>query len=87
MTRDLEQVRALWRGEKIKRRSGSGNDVEVGVFPRPVQPELPVWITAGGDPNTFRAAGEVGANLLTHLLGQSLDDLQNKITIYRKAPE
>jgi natural product biosynthesis luciferase-like monooxygenase protein len=85
MMRDLEQVRALWRGEKITRRSGSGNDVEVGVFPRPVQPELPVWITAGGDPNTFRAAGEAGANLLTHLLGQRLDDLQNKIAIYRKA--
>lgn len=85
MARDLEQVRALWRGEKITRRSGSGQQVEVSIYPRPVQPELPVWITAGGDPNTFRAAGEAGANLLTHLLGQSIEELQNKIAIYRKA--
>jgi len=85
MTRDLEQVRALWRGEKITRRSGSGQDVQISVCPRPVQPELPVWITAGGDPNTFRLAGETGANLLTHLLGQSVDDLKEKITRYRKA--
>ncbi len=85
MARDLEQVRALWRGEKITRRSGSGKDVQVSVCPRPVQPELPVWITAGGDPNTFRAAGETGANLLTHLLGQTTEELKEKIAIYRKA--
>jgi len=85
MARDVEKVRALWRGEKITRKTGSGKDTEVGVFPRPVQPELPVWVTAGGDPNTFRAAGEAGSNLLTHLLGQSLDELRDKIAIYRKA--
>ena len=30
-------------------------------------------------------AGETGANLLTHLLGQSVEDLKEKITLYRKA--
>ena len=85
MLRDMETVRALWRGETITRSSGSGKEVNIGIFPRPVQPELPVWLTAGGDPQTFRMAGEAGVNLLTHLLGQSIDELKAKIAIYREA--
>src|SRR2546429_9586015 len=73
MLRGIETVRALWRGESIAQPSGSGKEVTVAIFPRPSQPELPFWITAGGDPQTFRLAGELGANLLTHLLGQSLE--------------
>ena len=56
-----------------------GHDVEVRIQPRPIQPELPVWITAAGAPDTFRLAGALGANVLTHLLGQSIDDLAEKI--------
>ncbi|HTC90734.1 MAG TPA: MupA/Atu3671 family FMN-dependent luciferase-like monooxygenase [Bryobacteraceae bacterium] len=85
MRRDLEVVRALWRGESVQRRNGSGKDVSVSIFPRPVQPELPVWITSGGDPQTFQLAGVTGCNLLTHLLGQSFEDLTAKIEIYRGA--
>jgi natural product biosynthesis luciferase-like monooxygenase protein/amino acid adenylation domain-containing protein/FkbM family methyltransferase len=83
--RDLETVRALWRGETITRPGGEGRPVEVSIRPRPVQPELPVWITAAGSPDTFRQAGEAGANLLTHLLGQSLEELAEKIALYRRA--
>jgi natural product biosynthesis luciferase-like monooxygenase protein len=50
-----------------------------------VQPELPVWITSAGGVETFRNAGRVGAGLLTHLLGQDIDDLAAKITEYRRA--
>src|SRR5439155_13953642 len=85
MNRQLEQVCALWRGEKLTRLSGSGKDVEVRIFPRPVQQELPVWITIAGNPDAFRIAGELGANVLTHLLGQSLEDLEQKIASYREA--
>src|SRR6185369_11108448 len=63
------------------------HEVAVGIFPRPVQPELPVWITVAGNPDGFRRAGELGANVLTHLLGQRLDDLQDKIGRYRRAIE
>ena len=49
------------------------------ILPRPLQPELPVWLTAAGSPETFRLAGEIGANVLTHLLGQTLDELAEKI--------
>ena len=85
MFREIETIRSLWRGEAIQRRRGNGDEVSVSIRPRPVQQELPVWVTAGGDPQTFRMAGEVRANLLTHLLGQSLDELETKISIYRKA--
>lgn len=81
----IDTVRRLWKGETIERTDGLGNPARVGVRPRPVQPELPVWITAAASPETFRQAGELGANVLTHLLGQSLPELRAKIEIYRTA--
>ncbi|HEX8245700.1 MAG TPA: MupA/Atu3671 family FMN-dependent luciferase-like monooxygenase, partial [Longimicrobium sp.] len=85
MFRDVETVRALWRGEPVARTNGVGKEIQVRVLPRPVQPELPVWITAGGSPDTFRRAGQAGAAMLTHLLGQSLEELAEKIRAYRQA--
>jgi natural product biosynthesis luciferase-like monooxygenase protein/amino acid adenylation domain-containing protein/FkbM family methyltransferase len=81
----MDEVRALWRGEKVTRVNGKGAPVQVGTLPRPVQPELPVWITAAGSPDTFRRAGAAGAHLLTHLLGQSVADLESRIRVYRDA--
>lgn len=80
-----EQVRRLWRGEPYTARDGTGAERRVCVHPRPVQPELPVWITSAGDVRTFRAAGAMGAGILTHLLGQDVDDLAGKIREYRAA--
>ena len=85
MFREIETVGKLWRGESVAFRGGAGNEVLIKIFPRPVQKELPVWITAAMNPETFRMAGETGANLLTHLLGQSLEELSDKIKIYRDA--
>ncbi|HEU4594335.1 MAG TPA: MupA/Atu3671 family FMN-dependent luciferase-like monooxygenase, partial [Pyrinomonadaceae bacterium] len=81
----IETVRRLWRGETITRRGGGGGDVELRIRPRPVQAELPVWITAAGSPETFKTAGRMGAGLLTHLLGQSVEELEEKIRLYREA--
>jgi natural product biosynthesis luciferase-like monooxygenase protein len=83
--RDAETVRRLWRGEASTVKNGVQHDIEVRIHPRPIQPELPVWMTSAGDPETFRVAGEMGANLLTHLLGHTLEALAEKITLYRKA--
>lgn len=80
-----DQVRRLWRGETISAPDGVGTVQEFGIFPSPVQPELPIWLTSGGSVGTFRAAGEMGAGLLTHLLGQDLDDLAGRIAEYRAA--
>ncbi len=81
----IETVRQLWAGQSIVQRDGLGNEARVSVRPTPVQKALPVWLTAAASPDTFRYAGEIGANVLTHLLGQSLPELRDKIAIYRAA--
>jgi len=85
MLRDIETVRKLWRGEALPYRDGAGNEIVITTLPRPRQRELPVWLTAAGTPETFRIAGQIGANVLTHLLGQSIEELQEKIALYRAA--
>ncbi len=81
----IDQVRALWRGETLSFPGPLGEDVKVRTLPRPIQPEFPIWITAAGNPETFRIAGEKGTNILTHLLGQSVEEVAEKIQIYRDA--
>ncbi|MEQ4304217.1 MupA/Atu3671 family FMN-dependent luciferase-like monooxygenase [Plantactinospora sp. B6F1] len=78
-------VRRLWRGEAVSVVDGVGETQEVRVYPPPVQPELPVWITSAGGVETFRMAGQLGAGVLTHLLDQDLDTLSVKIKEYRAA--
>jgi natural product biosynthesis luciferase-like monooxygenase protein len=81
----VRTVRELWRGEDIEVLDGAGAPQRVRSFPRPVQPELPVWITSAGGAETFRNAGTLGAGVLTHLLGQDIDELSGKIAAYREA--
>ncbi|HZI12013.1 MAG TPA: MupA/Atu3671 family FMN-dependent luciferase-like monooxygenase, partial [Myxococcus sp.] len=85
MLREVETVRALWRGERVKRKGGDGAEVEVGLRPRPVQPELPIWLTAASNPETFRLAGELGAGVLTLLAAHDWAQLQEKVALYREA--
>jgi natural product biosynthesis luciferase-like monooxygenase protein len=81
----VQAVRALWRGEEASFVDGAGAQAAVRIYPPPVQPELPIWITSAGSAETFELAGKLGAGVLTHLLGQEIDDLAKKITIYREA--
>jgi natural product biosynthesis luciferase-like monooxygenase protein len=85
MLRDIEAVRELWRGEAVLFADPQGKQTPVKILPRPIQPELPFWLTAAGNPNTFEAAGAAGAGVLTHLLGQTIEDLADKLRIYRTA--
>jgi natural product biosynthesis luciferase-like monooxygenase protein len=85
MFRDAEIVRRLWRGERLPFPGPDGREVEVGIMPRPVQPELPVWVTTAGNPDTWMAAGRTGANVLTHLLGQTPEELAQRVEAYRAA--
>ncbi len=85
MFRDIEVVRSLWRGESVTMTSPTGQEIEVRTLPRPVQAELPYWVTAAGNPETFIDAGRTGANILTHLLGQTTEELIEKVGLYRKA--
>jgi natural product biosynthesis luciferase-like monooxygenase protein len=81
----IETVRRLWRGEEIEQTNSYGKPVRVSLFPRPVQPELPIWVTSSGNAATFASAGRIGANVLTHLIGQDLPTLADKIERYRAA--
>jgi natural product biosynthesis luciferase-like monooxygenase protein len=81
----IEEVKRLWRGESIERLGGEGTPHEVSTLPRPVQAELPIFVTAAGSPDTYQRAGASGAHLLTHLLGQSPEELGEKIKLYREA--
>ncbi len=81
----IETFRALWRGETIRRPNGVGQTIDIGIRPRPKQDEPPIWITTAGNIATFESAGRIGANILTHLLGQDVNQLAEKIAAYRKA--
>ncbi|MGW5642051.1 MupA/Atu3671 family FMN-dependent luciferase-like monooxygenase [Saccharopolyspora sp. NPDC003752] len=85
MAEQLDEFRRLWRGEPVRRRGGDGAEVDVRVFPSPVQDEPPIWLTSAGSVETFERAGAAGVNVLTHLLGQDLDELAVKIAAYRNA--
>ncbi|MEM7132754.1 MAG: MupA/Atu3671 family FMN-dependent luciferase-like monooxygenase [Chloroflexota bacterium] len=81
----IQTVQKLWRGESITLPNGVGEEAEVRIYPRPKQPELAVWITCSGGVERFREAGAAGANVLTALLFQSVDELSAKIVAYREA--
>jgi hypothetical protein len=81
----VDVVRRLWRGEAVAFPGPLGKPVDIRTLPRPVQAELPVWLTAAGNPETFQQAGEMGCHLLTHLLGQKIDDVAEKLNLYRAA--
>lgn len=84
MFRQIDEVKRLWRGESILLSNGLGSEIDVRVYPEPVSSELPVWVTTSGSRDTIIAAARIGANLLTHLLGQDVEELEENIKLYRK---
>jgi len=85
MFRGIQTVQQLWRGETIQVQGGDGNLTEIRTYPIPVQPNLPTWVTVAGNPKTFMRAGEIGANILTHLYNISVEELASRIQTYREA--
>ncbi|MET0587973.1 MAG: MupA/Atu3671 family FMN-dependent luciferase-like monooxygenase, partial [Novosphingobium sp.] len=85
LKRNIEDVRALWRGEARSFPGAVGESVKLLTYPRPIQPELPVWITSAGNVATFEEAGRSGAFVLTHLLGQNVQEVAEKVAAYRNA--
>ncbi len=85
MVRSIETLRRLWGGESVTFDGPDGRPVDVRTLPRPIRPEVPLWITTAGSPESFRLAGRIGCHLLTHLLGQDLAELTAKIALYRQA--
>jgi natural product biosynthesis luciferase-like monooxygenase protein len=85
LMRDIDVVRRLWRGETVAFPGVTGRPVDVRTLPRPVQKELRGWLTVAGNPESYRQAGQMGLNVLTHLLGQSIEELSAKLALYRQA--
>jgi natural product biosynthesis luciferase-like monooxygenase protein len=81
----IETIKQLWRGETITLPDGLGHQAQVRIYPSPRQLELTTWITCSGGLERFVQAGEHGANVLTALLFQSVEELAKKIAAYRKA--
>jgi natural product biosynthesis luciferase-like monooxygenase protein/amino acid adenylation domain-containing protein len=85
MFAQIATVRKLWRGEAVERENGLGRKVSIRTYPRPIQKEIPIWVTCAISRDSFVNAGRIGANVVTFLLGQGLGDLQEKIAAYRAA--
>ncbi|MEB3358888.1 MAG: LLM class flavin-dependent oxidoreductase [Synechococcales bacterium] len=84
MWQGIQQVQQLWRGEAVDFQDATGKTVAARSLPRPIQPELPVWITCQST-ETFIEAGRLGANVLTSLLDGSLEQLAPKIQSYQQS--
>ena len=57
---DIDALRRLWRGETVSM-AGPLGPVDVRTFPRPRQPEIPLWLTSAGSIETFERAGASAA--------------------------
>lgn len=87
MYEQIEIVKRLWRGERVAQKNSFGEAFEARLYPQPVQKDLPIWITSSGNAETFASAGAIGANILTHLIGQDMVTLASKIERYRESLE
>ena len=85
MFRHIQLIQKLWAGETIKLPGAGGSEVEFRMLPRPVQSKLSIWITSSGSPETWRRAGEIGANVLAAYIGYSQEELAQRIELYREA--
>ena len=56
-----------------------------GVYPRPVQDPLPVWLGVGGTPESFARAGSLGLPLMVAIIGGDFRRFRPHINLYRKA--
>ncbi|MGD1900082.1 MAG: LLM class flavin-dependent oxidoreductase [Phormidesmis sp.] len=83
MWRGIEAVQKLWQGEAVTFEDAVEREVSAKTLPRPVQPQLPVWVTCLSM-ETFVEAGRLGVNVLTSLLGETLAQVEPKIARYRE---
>ncbi|MEM9217068.1 MAG: MupA/Atu3671 family FMN-dependent luciferase-like monooxygenase [Cyanobacteria bacterium P01_F01_bin.150] len=82
---NINTVQRLWTGQAVSMPNGVGEETDIRIYPLPKQPQLDAWVTCSGSPERFQEAGRCGANVLTALLFQSIEELAEKIAIYREA--
>ena len=75
--RDNENVH--WSGKYRPPLTGQG------IYPRPVQEPLPIWIGVGGTPESFVRAGLLGLPLMVAIIGGETRSFKPLIDLYREA--
>ena len=75
--RDHERIQ--WSGKHRPPLTGQG------VYPRPAQPVLPVWLGVGGTPQSFVRAGLLGLPLMIAIIGGEPHRFRPLVDLYREA--
>jgi probable LLM family oxidoreductase len=75
--RDNEHVH--WSGKYRPSLSGEG------IYPRPVQNPLPIWLGVGGTPQSFVRAGVLGLPLMVAIIGGETRRFRPLVDLYRAA--
>ena len=75
--RDNEHV--YWSGKYRPTLNGQG------VYPRPLQHPLPIWLGVGGTPESFVRAGLLGLPLMVAIIGGETHRFRPLIDLYREA--
>ncbi len=75
--RDTEVL--TWRG---KFRAPLNNQA---IYPRPIQPRLPIWLGVGGTPQSFARAGALGLPLMIAIIGGEPHRFRPLVDLYREA--
>jgi alkanesulfonate monooxygenase SsuD/methylene tetrahydromethanopterin reductase-like flavin-dependent oxidoreductase (luciferase family) len=74
-----EHTNVHWSGKHRASLNGEG------VYPRPVQNPLPVWLGVGGTPASFARAGALGLPLMVAIIGGEHRRFRPLIDLYREA--
>src|SRR2546421_3603537 len=56
-----------------------------GVYPRPLQNPLPIWLGVGGTPESFVRAGALGLPLMVAIIGGETRRFRPLVDLYREA--
>jgi probable LLM family oxidoreductase len=74
-----ENERVRWTGKFRPALTGQG------VYPRPMQNPLPIWVGVGGTPQSFVRAGVLGLPLMVAIIGGETRRFRPLIDLYREA--
>ncbi len=82
----LELLLKIRESEKVTWRGGYRTAINnLGVYPRPVQDPLPVWIGSGGNTQSVIRAGLLGLPLVLAIIGGRPVQFAPLVEIYKKA--
>jgi probable LLM family oxidoreductase len=79
LLRIREQVHVTWSGRHRAPLQ------EAGVWPRPVQDPLPIWVAVGGTPQSVMRAGTLGLPLTIAIIGGQPERFAPLVELYREA--